>query len=327
MGCWNGTCSISQLPILAGTKVKTILLLQSEFAHGIGGSGTCYITGYFRPWFFPVTAEYNDYGSIENIEMDWNAQYMLETFQKWLKDGEVKILENDECEINSSDIEQFDKLEDVFDCVERGALVFKNTGKTFDHESQKWVPAKGYLKIAMNMVLIPVWESLLEESVRFNNLPENNYYKKFGDDQKESAREAVNKARTKFNGHKEMDELEGCIYDIKVDRYLGDIIEEHYAFKHYKPTLYDPNTVTVEEFFKRVDEIRSITSSMTYLRKLFFPQTGQGSQSEELSFNKALINGMLKHIAERDKEMEEWQKEEEEWQKQKAKKTKKGKKK
>lgn len=301
MGCWNGTCGISQLPILAGTKVKVVLLLQSEFNKSVQGSGSCYITQYFRPWFLPVTAEYNDYGSIEKIEMDWNAKYMLERFQEWLASGEVKIQDDDECEINSPHISKFKKLEDVFNCVERGAIVRKDTN--------------GYLKISMFMVLVPVWESLIVEYERFRILPENNYWLKREVEAKEQALKAIEKARIKVGGEKEMDELEGCVHDVYVDRLLGELIEEHYCFKHYKPTLYNPDKITVEEFFERLEEIRKISTSMNYLRKLWFPQTGEGSQSEELSFNKALIDGMNKHLGERVAENEKWRKEEEEWEK------------
>lgn len=315
MGCWNGTCGISQLPILGVTKVKTVLLLQSEFNQNVQSSGACYITEYFRPWFLPVTAEYNDYGSIKNIEMDWNAKYMLNRFQEWLASGHVKILDGDECEVNSPDIDKFETLEDVFACVERGALVAKSTGTIFDEKSQNWVPSGGYLKISMFMVLIPVWESLLVEDKRFKTLTENDHWLKHETEVKEKAIKAIEKARAKVGGEKEMDELEGCIYDIHVDRSLGDLIDEHYCFKHYKPLLNSPDKVTIEEFFFRIEEIRGISSAMTFLRKLWFPQAGQGSQSEELSFNKALIYGMNKHIAEREVENEKWRKEDEEWDK------------
>lgn len=41
---------------------------------------------------------------------------------------------------------------------------------------------------------------------------------------------------------------------------------------------------------------------MVYLRKLWIPQMGQGSQTEELFFNKALIESMLVHICNREKD-------------------------
>lgn len=326
MGCWNGTCGISQLPILAGTKVKAYLMLQSEFAQGIGGSGTCYTTGYFRPWFFPVSAEYNDYGSIERIQEDWNSKYMLATFQKWLAAGEVKIL-GDEAEINDPGVKAFKTLDQVFDCVERGALVFKNHGETFDKAQEKWVPTGGYLKIGMFMVLDNVHHDLIAEADRFLKSPENDYYMKRDTEDRKKALDTIKKIRetranppvaTEKTGLELSDEVleaMASMRDIWVDRFLGDLIEEHCAFKHYKTVLYDPAAVSVEDFFSMLNDVRSICTAMSYLRKMWFPQTGQGSQSEELSFNKALVNAMSEHIGHRNAEMAQQEIEDEKWQK------------
>jgi len=59
MGCWNGTCMISHLPIIAGDKIKLVIL------HGINipinnASAYCYSNGLLEPSFLPLTGEYND---------------------------------------------------------------------------------------------------------------------------------------------------------------------------------------------------------------------------------------------------------------------------
>lgn len=307
MGCWNGTCGISQLPILSGTKVKTFLMLQSEFAHGIGGAGVCYSTAYFRPWFLPVTAEYNDYGSIDAIQKDWNSEYMLETFQKWLAEGKVKILGDKEAEINSPGIRKFKKLENVFDCVERGALMLKYNAKDFDHKAQKWTSREDWLKIGMFMILEPVFNAMVEEGNRFMNDKNNEYYRSQELEDKNKCLEAINTIRQSGSPT----EMEMTLHGMYIDTMLGGLIEEHSAFKHYKSLLCHPTKVTVEEFFSKLDATNRIGLAMTYLRKLWIPQTGQGSQSEELSFNKALSNAMLSHVAAREIETEKWRKEDE----------------
>lgn len=299
MGCWNGTCGISQLPITAGAKVKTFLMLQSEFSDSICGSGVCYATAYFRPWFLPVNAKYNDYGSIENIQSDWNSTYMLETFQNWLKEGKVKLLAGD-AEINDPGIRKFKTLDDVFDCVERGALLYSCNFPKFDHKQKKYVPNKSFLKIGMFMVLENIYDGLLQESVRFLGLPENKYYAERKDEDFQKALVTINKFRSPKT-KTDLDELIGSVY---VDRLLGDLSEESWAFKHYKTLLFHPTKVKVDEFFAKLDEARNIGTSMTYLRKLWIPQTGQGSQSEELSFNTALSQSTLKHISAREIEYE-----------------------
>lgn len=281
-------------------------MLQGEHGSSVGGAGVCYTTAYFRPWFFPVTAQYNDYGSIENIEKDWNSDYMFESFKRWLKEGRVKIL-GDDAEINSPDIEKFTKLDDVFDCVERGALVLELDSDKFD--GKKWVPTTVTLKIGMFMVIESVFNALVAECRRNANLPRNDYYKKRAAEDHESALEAINKARASFG--KGQNEFENMLFSMKIDRLLGDLIEEHYAFKHYKGILFNPKKVSVDDFFIKLNETHDICTVMSYLRKLWIPQAGQGSQSEELSFNVTLANAILAHAAARDVENEKWRKEDE----------------
>lgn len=299
MGCWNGTCGISQMSIPAGEKVKCFLLLQSDYNGALNGAGQCYSTAYFRPWFFPVTAEYNDYGSIENIEMDWHAEYMLKTFQKWLADGTVKLL-GDESEINSPDIDKFETLENVFDCVERGGLVFK---------SSKAKRGDGIRKIGIFMVLTDVYDSLVETGDKFLAQKEHDYIRKSYDEDMTAARKTVECARSPKDAVKDP-ELRSMIYSMNLDRVLGDLIEEHAAFKHYRESLLDPNGFDADKFFAVRSEVSQIESAMSYLRKYWIPQSGQGSQSEELAYTIGLIKGMETFISARQKQFAKWKAEE-----------------
>ena len=311
MGCWNGTCGISQLPIMAGMKVKAFLMLQSEFVSEVGGAGVCYPTAYFRPWFFPVTAEYNDYGSVENIQKDWNSEYMLESFRKWLAEGKVRILEHDEAEINDPNIAKFKSLNDVFDCVERGALVFKSTIERLNSERTALESREVEFKIGIFMVLEGVFNELVAESFRFGNLDRNEYYHKQDAKDQQEVLDRLKKIRT----NKVESVVSSIIRDMKIDLWLSDSIEEHYAFHHYKPILYAPDKVTVDEFMLRLQETKNIGQAMSFLRKLWIPQTGQGSQSEELSFNKALVTAMNNHFINRAVEEQRQLAEEKVWEK------------
>lgn len=73
MGCWNGTCNISNMPIFAGDKVVFIPLMK---VHEGTAFNTCYPTDNFIPLGFPIVGYYNDYGGIEDIEIsDVNQDY------------------------------------------------------------------------------------------------------------------------------------------------------------------------------------------------------------------------------------------------------------
>lgn len=309
MGCWNGTCGVSQMSIPSGEKVKCFLLLQSEFSKEVNGAGQCYSTAYFRPWFFPVTAEYNDYGSIQNIEMDWHAKHMLEQFQIWLNDGNVELL-GDDSEINSPDIDKFETLENVFDCVERGGIVFKTAQKP-----QKPSCDSQSLKIGMFMILESVFDTLVTEGKRQITLSSNSYWMEKRKKETKNAKDVIIKVRKDPPIRKIIDDEIGCIEDIRVDRVLGDCIEEHSVYKHYKELLFDVKGPKIDDFFEKLDEAHYICVAMTMLRKYWIPQSGQGSQSEDLGWTCALVKGMKEFIGKRKKKFVKWKAEEARWEK------------
>jgi hypothetical protein len=59
MGCWNGSCFFTGLPIRHGDPAIIFPMIQIET--GGGQSGYC-------STLFPIEGEYNDYGSMENIK-------------------------------------------------------------------------------------------------------------------------------------------------------------------------------------------------------------------------------------------------------------------
>lgn len=73
MGCWNGTCNISNMPIFKGDKVVLIPLMK---VHEGTAFNTCYPSDNFIPLGFPIIGYYNDYGGLYDIEIsDVNREY------------------------------------------------------------------------------------------------------------------------------------------------------------------------------------------------------------------------------------------------------------
>lgn len=72
MGCWNGTCMISQLPILYHEKVKVIPI--QKVSHEVMPNHTiCYSDTLYKPLPILLEGQYNDYGIIEFVEGDTQA--------------------------------------------------------------------------------------------------------------------------------------------------------------------------------------------------------------------------------------------------------------
>lgn len=97
MGSCNVAGSMSHLSIGGGTKVAFFFL--APMAHGrprigfdreadrivvlepmsmiVSNEGTC---AFYAPRFLPIFGQYNDYGSLENIERDMNVEYIEQYF-------------------------------------------------------------------------------------------------------------------------------------------------------------------------------------------------------------------------------------------------------
>lgn len=59
MGCWNGTCGLSGLPIISGEEVYIFPIVESY------RDSFCYSTALYNPTIIPFRAKYNDYGAGE----------------------------------------------------------------------------------------------------------------------------------------------------------------------------------------------------------------------------------------------------------------------
>lgn len=59
MGCWNGTCGLTSLPIMHGTEMFVFPIVESY------RDSFCYSTALYRPSALPFRAKYNDYGAGE----------------------------------------------------------------------------------------------------------------------------------------------------------------------------------------------------------------------------------------------------------------------
>ena len=67
MGCWNGTCMISKLPIMSGEPVVGLFLVGGIFSRS-NVDGRSYPTDLWSPIGLPIRGRYNDYGNIEEVE-------------------------------------------------------------------------------------------------------------------------------------------------------------------------------------------------------------------------------------------------------------------
>lgn len=112
MGCWNGTCMISNLPILAGEEVKLVFIYTKfKNKNSLCKSAYCYPNGIFNQGAFALDAEYDDYGTVENIKEDINFELINIYFQQKYK--RIKVEEKE--------LETY-TIYNIIEGIERGSL-------------------------------------------------------------------------------------------------------------------------------------------------------------------------------------------------------------
>lgn len=313
MGCWNGTCAISQLPILSGDKVKLIILRTKENLVGnLAGGGMCYSSGVTVPMSLPMEVTYNDYGSGEKVIENYNTKHLLNYFKEELKDGKIfyKVGKHDKVKPLSS-------VENLLYNIERG-YVFTNG--ILQSSERYYLPE---CPISFVMILNSVWDSMINAVVSlssnffsfereddpFYGTRENSYemiedyfkYLKKSFSSNDPCSRIIldrwsildgNWKRNFLSGLRQYDRVDTISF-LKYHMYLEDLLEKE-------------DTVNLEEFKKDLFEFVTISTVMEVLRKTWIPQAGAGSQDQDFEIYTALADTMKKHCEDKLKEWEEY---------------------
>lgn len=121
MGCWNGTCAVSNLAITYGDPCRLIII--EEKPYGYSGGGFCYSTDAWYPRVMPIKGIYDDYGSIERFELNDFHEISFEQFKEDWVDPPPN-------EVHAKEEMYLDKLswEGIIGAIERGLAMVTYRG-------------------------------------------------------------------------------------------------------------------------------------------------------------------------------------------------------
>lgn len=313
MGSWNGTCMISNLPIISGEEVKLVLIHAPYGKEEIKKSSYCYPNGIFHPGTFALNGKYNDYGGVEDIEQDLN----FDLIEGYFKSKYKKI------KVEEKELEEF-TLYDILEGIERGSLevltegdvetkkmaegaikAYSKSGFGSDRIKKEWEElanmdvSEKWRKSGLNFVMIrkDVWDGIISEHKTefWNDEPknDNDYY--------QTAQEWV---RKRFDKYKKSDGLfKKYENPMSMSGYAGGNIMFMQSF--YFSALEKSNDEEVEYFKNLMTELVIIDSFLGATRKGWMPVSGAGSQSDEWK-SYLLLNKIVDSICnEKIKEYEE----------------------
>lgn len=287
MGCWNGTCMVSNLPIRQSEKVKLIILKNK--GENLNVSGTCHSTDIMEPAFFPISGVYNDYGSIENIIEDLNYHYI----DNYFKNKYFKIKADDE-EVETS-------LESIIEGIERGnsysqmQVIVKEGGKwenanyafvfirediwnyiIDNHIGEYWNQndeevKKGIHRVSAETYFNYLYNTLISEIQHNNTIVD--------DRERMLANFGTNdKMRAFFTGNGESRPRLECFYD-----YVELLLE----------AVKNNDEEKIKEIYKISFELSVVHDFLETIRKPWMIQAGAGSQQSEWDSYKGLAEKII----------------------------------
>jgi hypothetical protein len=167
MGCWNGTCGLSQLPITYDKKIKIVVIKNNiNFPEA---SGFCYSQGYASPFSFIFEGRYNDYGSAYDIIDNEAIKLFRIMFFAYLEEGKIKIepdkYHDREMNIIDGDYTNISN-EELLKIIERDRVYYLTNYYDYETNTLK----KSFTNLGLFFVLDEIYENVL------NGLLEDEYF-------------------------------------------------------------------------------------------------------------------------------------------------------
>jgi hypothetical protein len=312
MGCWNGTCGISNLPINAGDEVVAFLIGFYSYNDNPSKSGYCYINDIATPLTLPIYGRYDDYGGIEDVEDTYVLEVMRRQFN--LPDG-TNVLEwiNDRVERDEVTVEWNLFKDQEPRKVGVGLwMVHRHIFDAFKEKAGSWwtndVKPYDLLKLDAKMFIGWVQErdpellkALSEESI---------------EDAQEHLPLTLRIDLWSFNNPR--GEIGAVSYDntfmlyggFASCGYAGKSLLTRDFFRVYQPIMIkaiaEQDTDFQNQFVEDVAGYYCMESAMSSIRIGYNSHAGKGSQNNEYDDYEILIAAMQKVIKDRRKKEAEW---------------------
>ena len=294
MGCWNETCGITQLPIKSGDPVVLVFIAHVGDRNR-DHSGFCYINDQWSPKFLPIFGFYNDYGSVEDIQEDWNTKFIIERLREELVESRLSASKaqvpapRGEPESNELDLETM-TLEDVLGQI---------------HDDRIWLPGvSGNIPLGWMMMHRWIWDHMTQNMERDwrDNLSLDqvmqggrDYYTACQEHFKNEMSSTDEIKRLLMRHRTIAVDYNNPFYPLaerseRMDGYgliNGISAYKDLFWKHVESGLAVSNP-QVNALIEHMARFLTFRANMSALRKHWAPQTGKGSQSENLEMHLAL---------------------------------------
>lgn len=260
MGCWNETDGITQLPICYKEKIRLFILLsESNDPVGRFGKGMCYENEAWKPLGF-VKGEYDDYGSIENIEPSTSGTLLL----KYLQDN----------------VHEDITIQKVMESL--------NDWKVMRYKI-------GYL--GMMMVLEDVYQDLVKYDPITINFHSDPVYKPEREHATNNLIRWWKEFYFRFS-NAPTDNVDRALLNMSAFDEFGISFGKDPIYALYRNFLMDKirkqDDSNLDKVFDELIDYSMFHNAMVAARKLWFPQSGRGGQHRETGVYKLIAQTTMK---------------------------------
>lgn len=284
MGCWNQTCAISNLHIRAGQDVVVVTLERKNMMYE---PSFCYTDALYRLTPIPFYATYNEYGGGENTT-GIGRDVLFDHIKKILVEKDIGENQYHDIAVTK---DEFDE-ELFFDACHEDRLFCKQ-------------PFGSEFKVDFVMIHKHIFDSILDNYIFKEYVGgENPYIKYKFDDIKADIPELVKQIKLFLNNQNIEDSYFLNISGIRYNELFKE--KSNYAAMWMtdddKSLIFGKNEILAymidnseEDIINLITDmikLQVINAFMSSVRKMWTPQSGQGSQSASHSGYRVLINAM-----------------------------------
>jgi hypothetical protein len=278
MGCWNGTCAISKLPIIHGDRVLCWFIntpLYGSVEANLSAKNFCYPNDRYELLGVPFRAQYNDYGGFEDVVEE--DMPIIDMIIAEMRESLVEIpLGENECHDIAVTKDSLD-LELIQEAMHEGRLMIKGWGDE-----------------ARSVGLMMIHEHLFEEMIA--NFQWDDYADVDGQ---------FKRFKAKFDVQKKMAEIASAIdadnrtrfgFGNMTRRYMDKITFASSINMEFADKGVPTNHPLYQQFILGLVYNNILDHLFHRLRMSYGPQCGAGSQDQEYEVYECLMDAMKSTI-------------------------------
>ena len=268
MGYWNGTCLLSNLPILRDERVVLILLIETGLGESLNIPSEH--DRFHKPVMLPIRGQYDNYGAVKNVD---NSEVVANWLRLMVKRNEIRFDDTDQYGDVTSYDDVYASPEVFLRIVERGRMYFTRNGE------------RRYLRFSL------IHENIFDEMMTIL-----------------SVRQVSGKDSTLGSVYSRMFyDLVNSVHNAPKNGTPEEILRYSLANRSLEVfrerNQYSYNPAFIEEYLNGRDmvytgymELMFAGKMLDSLRKLWYYCSGTGSLSEEMALHSDLAKIVASHV-------------------------------